>query len=98
MEAIIFSREQFNSLLGAIDQIKVEILNQGKKPAEVYIDNHEFLLMMKISKRTAQTWRDEGKISFSQVGHKIYYKIADVEDLLQKHYVKSFNRKGGNNG
>jgi hypothetical protein len=48
---------------------------------------------MKISKRTAQTWRDEGKISFSQVGSKIYYKLSDVEKLLQEHYNKSFKSK-----
>jgi hypothetical protein len=48
---------------------------------------------MKISKRTAQTWRDEGKISFSQVGSKIYYKLSDVEKLLQTHYNKSFSKR-----
>ena len=50
---------------------------------------------MKISKRTAQTWRDEGKISFSQVGNKIYYKLNDVEELLKKHYIKAFKKQGG---
>ncbi len=90
MEAIILSKEQFTELKGSIDEIKNKIENQNKKPQEVFIDNQEFLLMMKISKRTAQTWRDEGKISFSQVGNKIYYKLSDVEDLLSKHYVKSF--------
>ena len=45
---------------------------------------------MHISKRTAQTWRDEGKISFSQIGSKIYYKMKDVEVLLDKNYNKAF--------
>jgi len=45
---------------------------------------------LKISKRTAQTWRDEGKISFSQVGNKIYYKLSDVEKLMQENYNKAF--------
>ena len=93
MEAIILSKEQFNSLTASIEEIKTKIDHQNKKPQEVFVDNQEFLLLMKISKRTAQTWRDEGKISFSQVGNKIYYKLNDVEDLLKKHYVKSFNPK-----
>lgn len=92
MEAVILSKEQFTELKGSIDEIKNKIENQNKKTHEVFIDNQEFLLMMKISKRTAQTWRDEGKISFSQVGNKIYYKLSDVEDLLNKHYVKSFKK------
>jgi len=98
MEAIIFSREQFNALLASIEEIKAQVQNHDKQSSEVFLDNQEFLLMMKISKRTAQTWRDEGKISFSQVGHKIYYKLSDIEGLLQKHYVQAFARKGSHHG
>ena len=92
MEAIILSKEQFNALAASIEEIKAKLDKQNKNPEEIFIDNQKFLLMMKISKRTAQTWRDEGKISFSQVGNKIYYKVSDVEELLQKHYVKSFKK------
>ncbi|SKB64762.1 Helix-turn-helix domain-containing protein [Soonwooa buanensis] len=49
--------------------------------------------MLKISPRTAQTWRDEGKISFSQVGNKIYYKLSDIERTMQEYYNKSFAKK-----
>ena len=92
MEAIILSKEQFNSLAGAIDEINVKLTAENKKPSEQYLDNQEFLLLMKIPKRTAQNWRDEGKISFSQVGNKIYYRLSDVEEVLQKNYVKAFKK------
>ena len=48
---------------------------------------------MKISKRTSQAWRDEGKIAFSQVGGKIYYKMSDVNELLSKNYNPTFKKK-----
>jgi len=92
MEAVILTKDQFGSLSNSIEEIKKVILKDSKKPTEVYLDNQEFLLLMKISKRTAQTWRDEGKISFSQVGNKIYYKMTDVEELLEKHYNKAFKK------
>lgn len=92
MEAIILTKEQFNTMLASIEEIKSKLDKQYKNQEETFLDNQEFLLMMKISKRTAQTWRDEGKISFSQVGNKIYYKLADVEELLEKHYKKSFKK------
>ena len=92
MEAVILTKEQFNTMLTSIEEIKSKLDKQNKNPEETFLDNQEFLLLMKISKRTAQTWRDEGKISFSQVGNKIYYKLADVEELLEKHYVKSFKK------
>ena len=56
---------------------------------DVFLDNQEFLQVMNISKRTAQSWRDEGIISFSQVGSKIYYRFSDIEELLNKNYKKS---------
>lgn len=91
MEAVIFSKEQFNTVLASIEEIKAK-LDSKVDPEDDFIDNQEFLLKMKISKRTAQTWRDEGKISFSQVGNKIYYKVADVQELLTKHYNKAFKK------
>jgi hypothetical protein len=51
---------------------------------DVFLDNQEFIQTMKISKRTAQTWRDEGVIAFSQVGNKIYYRVSDINELLNK--------------
>jgi len=93
MEAVILSKEQFSNLQNTLEELKVKIDTISKKPQEVFVDNQEFLFLMKISKRTAQTWRDEGKISFSQVGNKIYYKMADVEALLNKHYVKAFKNR-----
>jgi hypothetical protein len=90
MEAIIFTKDQFTDLMTKLDTIQnqINLKSDGKK--ETFLDNQEFLLLLKISKRTAQTWRDEGKISFSQVGNKIYYKLSDVEKLMQEHYNKSF--------
>lgn len=92
MEAVILSKDQFNSLATSIEEIKQRVITDSKKPSDTYLDNQEFLLLMKISKRTAQNWRDEGKISFSQVGNKIYYKLSDVEELMQKHYIKAFKK------
>jgi hypothetical protein len=90
MEAIILTKDQFTDLMTKLDTIQnqISLKSEGKK--ETFLDNQEFLLLLKISKRTAQTWRDEGKISFSQVGNKIYYKLSDVEKLMQEHYNKSF--------
>ena len=35
-----------------------------------------------ISKRTLQSYRDTGKIPFSMIGHKCYYKESDITELL----------------
>ena len=93
MEAIIITKDQFSDLMSKLDTIQSQLNSKNDPKKETFLDNQEFLLLMKISKRTAQTWRDEGKISFSQVGSKIYYKLSDVEKLLQEHYNKAFKGK-----
>jgi hypothetical protein len=93
MEAVILTKDQYTDLLAKIDNINAQLNSKADAKKETFLDNQEFLQLMKISKRTAQTWRDEGKISFSQVGSKIYYKLNDVEKLLQAHYNKSFAKK-----
>ena len=93
MDAIIITKDQFSDLMSKLDTIQSQLNSKNDPKKETFLDNQEFLLLMKISKRTAQTWRDEGKISFSQVGSKIYYKLSDVEKLLQEHYNKSFKSK-----
>ena len=93
MEAIILSKEQFDALMSKIDDIHHKINSKNLPQQEVFLDNEEFIKMLKISRRTAQTWRDEGKISFSQVGNKIYYKLSDVEKTMDEYYNKSFSKK-----
>lgn len=93
MEAIILSKDQYTELVARLDEIANRINTKNELKKDTFLDNQEFLQLMKISKRTAQTWRDEGRISFSQVGNKIYYKLSDVEKLLQEHYNKAFSKK-----
>ena len=93
MDAIIFTKDQFTDLMSKLDTIQTQISFKADSKKETYLDNLEFLTLLKVSKRTAQTWRDEGKISFSQVGSKIYYKLSDVEKLMQEHYNKAFKSR-----
>jgi hypothetical protein len=81
MEAIIIPKDKFDKLLERIETIHHNV--EQLTPNQTFIDNAEFINIMRISKRLAQTWRDEKRIPFSQVGAKIYYKISDIEKLLQ---------------
>ena len=54
-----------------------------------WIENDEFLRMMKISPRTAQYWRDTGIIRFSKIGSVIYYSLSDVNELMERRAIKN---------
>jgi Helix-turn-helix domain len=90
MEAILVPKVHFDNLSIQIDEIKKIISASQKSPKGEILDNHDFTKLLKISKRTAQTWRDEGRISFSQIGSKIYYKFDDIEQFLGKNKVSTF--------
>lgn len=48
-----------------------------------WLDNQDVCLLLNISPRTLQSYRDNGKISFSQINHKIHYKPVDIDKLLK---------------
>lgn len=58
-----------------------------------HLDNQDVCLLLNISQRTLQTYRDTGKISFSQVNHKIYYKPTDIQELLNTNTKLSIHPK-----
>ena len=59
---------------------------QKMNPEDLFCDNQEFMQIMNTSKRTAQLWRDTGYIGFSQLGNKIYYRLTDIQNLLNENY------------
>lgn len=77
----------------------LDALTKPRAKEKEFVSNEEFMRIMSISKRTAQCWRDEGVIAFSQVGSKIYYSIADIDKLLQdtRHgkFGEQDKKKGG---
>lgn len=53
--------------------------NQDK---EQWLGNDDVCGLLQISKRTLQSHRDKGILPFSQIGRKCYYKVSDVEQLI----------------
>lgn len=58
-----------------------------ESPKHKWLDNQEFCQLLKICKRTAQSYRDDGLVTFSQIGSKVYYKLSDVHELLENNKV-----------
>jgi len=66
----------------------IELLKKSKteRLKEIWIDNQDVLQTLHISKRTLQTYRDNGTLPFSKINGKFYYKVSDIEHLLQSNY------------
>lgn len=80
--------QEYQDLVKRLDDITKKLSAKEKATKEAWLDNQEFMQLLKISRRTAQNYRDTNMIAFSIIGNKIYYKVSDVEELLNRHYRK----------
>lgn len=81
-----FLDDKFKELLNKVDQHFAKFANALDFADDPVIDNYRFLQLMNVSQKTAQSWRDKRLIAFSQIGNKIYYRLSDIRDLLDKFY------------
>ena len=89
MARIIVLPEELQEVVDRLDKIEKILKTKQEKIENPFLGSQEFLQLMNISKRTAQTWRDDGIIPFSQIGSKIYYKYSDITKLLDKYCQNS---------
>lgn len=63
---------------------------QGVNNMDPIFTTDQLMKVLSICRRTAQTLRDTGKLTFYKVGGKILYRYSDVIKMLENHSVKSF--------
>ena len=60
---------------------------------ENWLDSQEVCLLLGFSKRTLQYYRSSGRLAYSQIGSKIYYKSADIEKIISNCVIKNQSPK-----
>ena len=85
--------EIINLLLQLSDEIKyikayLEVYRKTRLERfnEAWIDGQDIMQTLHISKRTLQTWRDSGILPYSQIKGKFYYKLSDIESILEANH------------
>lgn len=63
---------------------------------ESWIDGQDVMQTLHISKRTLQTLRDEGTLHYSRINGKFYYKVSDIDALLEANYSLNKSSSHGN--
>ena len=67
--------------LGSLSRSYRPMLN-----GERFLSDRELSERLKISRRTLQEYRNEGKLPYIQLGGKVLYKESDIERMLQNGY------------
>lgn len=83
--------QKHDELVNRLTEFMADLNAQKKIPEDPFLTNDEFKKLMRISNRTSQLWRDENQISYSQISGKIYFRMSDIQKLLDKNYFKSID-------
>lgn len=65
------------------------LCNTHTQKVENWLDNQEVCLLLGFSKRTLQYYRSSGRLAYSQIGSKIYYKSTDIERIIADSEVQN---------
>ncbi|GHT76270.1 DNA-binding protein [Bacteroidia bacterium] len=90
MEIIAIEKRTFEQMMQSFESFvgQVKKLCQNRQNKNEWLNNDEVCKLLKISKRTLQACRDNGIIPFSQIGHKCYYRVVDIEQFISNQQNK----------
>lgn len=85
MEIVAIEKKALEAIERAFERFTVrmdELCTGNTKRLSKWLDNEDVCRLLSISKRTLQTYRDNGTLPYSQINHKMFYKASDIEALL----------------
>lgn len=88
MEIINIEARTFEAMMERFEAFaqKVNAIckQNGCKKMEDWLDGQDVCQILNISKRKLQSLRDNRQIAFTMIGHKVYYKANDVQDVIRQ--------------
>lgn len=97
-ETITRDNEKVALLLEKMNRLmeNMESLTENYKPVlggERFLTDKELSAILKISRRSLQDYRNEGRIPYIQLGGKILYRESDIEQILKNGYRKAYREE-----
>jgi len=95
MDLITRKDEKVIAFFEALQQIlsSLELVFENCKPSlngEKYLTDKDVSEKLKVSRRTLQDYRNQGRIAYIQLGGKILYRESDIEKVLEDNYYKAW--------
>jgi 3-methyladenine DNA glycosylase Tag len=95
MEITAIETRTFEQMQKAFENFsnKVKELCGKDRNSGQWLNNSRVCELLKISLRTLQSYRDNGMLPFSQIGHKCYYRTSDIEEFINQHIKNKSDEK-----
>ena len=86
MDIIAIESKTFGQIKERFEDFSRQVKNLcgDNRDRDKWLDNDAVCELLKISRRTLQAYRDNGILPYSQIGRKCYYKVADIENLINQ--------------
>jgi hypothetical protein len=92
MEVITIESQTFKEIQSNINLIAKFVTaiesKQAEQPEDGWVDSYEVCTFLKISDRTLQRLRTAGAINFSRIRGKNFYRISEIQRLLQENIIR----------
>ena len=87
MEVVVIEKSVFEQIQKDVQQLNNSLqvvmdTYKGIWQKEKWLDSQEVCLLLGISKRALQYYKDQKLLPFSCIHRKKYFKLSDVEQLL----------------
>lgn len=85
MEVVTIEKDTFEKITQEVNEVisMAEDLLRKFKPARTeWLDHKNVCMMLNISKRTLQNYKDQKIIPYTRINRKSYFKLSDIENFL----------------
>ena len=91
---LIILPEELEIVVNRLTEIERTLRSENRGLEDPILDTDGVMRLLKVSRRSLQTWRDQGLIEFSAINGKFYYRMSSINKMLDKHLQKQEVRYG----
>ena len=98
MEIISIDARTYEAMISRFQATtqKVAALRKRSESKELkeWLDSQDVCEILGVTKRTVQTLRETGKLGYTMIAHKVYYRREDVKKFLDASVTRKEVRNG----
>ena len=79
----------FKSFMSVLIE-EVRSLKENLSNTKVLYTNKEMRELLNVNDKTLRFYRNEGLLSYSQIGNKFFYTAKDLNDFLANNHMSAF--------